>query len=611
MPPVNRTDFPYPLRTIDGEVDATVDSLIATTIDVTGDATIENLYVNGVTTVVGGIIDLAYITCDTLDVINAAHLNSTLLVDGVSTLGGGVSTTAITCNTINTNSISGAVANLDEIGCFNLQASQNITANQTVTANDIVVNGTTDATNPFTGSVILEGGIGVSKNIIAAGRIESTTSENATSTSTGAIRSGGGISSVSNIYAGGDLTAQVVNVLSTTQSTLDTNGALKVAGGVGVKKNIFSGGKIQCQKAENATSLITGAILAPFGGISCALDLFAGGDLTAQVVNATSTTDSTTSTTGALLASGGLGVVSRINAGSAIQSLLNENATDFVSGAFRAPLGGISCAQDLMVGGQATVSNDIISDAGAIVGNSYQINATSAKYAMDESSNTLRINPATDFANVNIRNLTTLNTFPFKYEQGYFTPALECLAVLNPTQYVKEPWLNITSVVRQDGYFQRVGNLVTCWYSCEIIIDGLANDFASNPKHPCVSNLPYACKLVSNINLDTTAAVTDPSFPNGYLGGVGIPAAILMPYPYEATVLTKDFPWNPDIPPVYPPTRTWIPDGKTIVFSGTQIQVGLAVLWEANGTLYNFNILSAGVGYNLKFNGQVQYFSDE
>lgn len=99
MPPINHTDFPYPLRTIDGEVDVIVDTLLTTDLDVVGTANVNNLFVSGITSIPGGVIDLADIICDSLVVQGATSLNtlnvsSTSVMQGITA--GAISTTNLT-----------------------------------------------------------------------------------------------------------------------------------------------------------------------------------------------------------------------------------------------------------------------------------------------------------------------------------------------------------------------------------------------------------------------------------------------------------------------------------------------------------------------------------
>ncbi len=121
MPPVSRTDMPYPLRTLDGEVDVVADEIVAGELVVTGLSTFQDIYVAGTANITGGIIDLENITANTLNVINGTDLN-TLDVTGLSTLAG---------------------VNAQAISSTGISTTGNITASGTVSAASISSSGFT------------------------------------------------------------------------------------------------------------------------------------------------------------------------------------------------------------------------------------------------------------------------------------------------------------------------------------------------------------------------------------------------------------------------------------------------------------------------------------
>jgi hypothetical protein len=68
------------------------------------------------------------------------------------------------------------------------------------------IDATTDSTSTSTGALIVDGGVGIDKNINVGGNFRCTSTENATSTSTGAISAtNGGISCNNDLYVGGDI----------------------------------------------------------------------------------------------------------------------------------------------------------------------------------------------------------------------------------------------------------------------------------------------------------------------------------------------------------------------------------------------------------------------
>lgn len=571
MPPISRTDFPYPLRTIDGEIDVIADSVLTESLDVTGTATIGELYVSGFTTVVGGIIDLADIECNTINCNSTATFDTTLSVGGISSLNGGVQTTSITA--------SGTVAAL------NLSASNNLTAaNSSIgvsTATSLLASGqlkTTDTTNSFstiTGSIVTSGGLGVDKNIFAGGSVAAV----------GAV--------VGNSLQAVATSGTTLTIASTDDSTNSTSGSLITQGGITAIKNVWAGGSLTVGTSISANGTT--------GGISTE-----------------STDDSVSPTTGSIKTKGGIGAVKNIVAGGVIQSEIAQNATSTSTGALRALNGGISCALDIVAGGTVTagavVSNGDITGTN-VTANSVKVDSTTPKTALNVAAGDLRINGAGEFANVTITNLTNLNNKAFVFDQGYFTPQLKSLKqpTVGDTNLIIADWAGVSGIdFYQQGYYQRIGNVVHVWYNCQSQITGAGNDPSQGFRTPVITGLPYPCRLsLLNKSQETTWPVSDPSFPNGYALGIGTPGVPLMPYPYEATVLTQAFPFDPQVPPLYPSDiGTWTPDGTTITFASNQLSAFpiAGVVWENPGNIYNVHIV-AGT-YTLRFNGYVSYFCD-
>jgi hypothetical protein len=111
-----------------------------------------------------------------------------------------------------------------------------------------------------------------------------------TGTNSGALVILGGAGIAGDLYVGA-----TVSVASTAQSTSTTTGALVVAGGVGIGKDLFVGGNINVSGSINLT------------GSSNFID-FTATTGTFQKVVITSTETSTSTTTGALVVRGGVGI---------------------------------------------------------------------------------------------------------------------------------------------------------------------------------------------------------------------------------------------------------------------------------------------------------------
>ena len=111
---------------------------------------------------------------------------------------------------------------------------------------------TTDSTDKDTGALVVEGGIGVEKNIHAGGTIKNDDSTDSSSKDTGAIITEGGIGVEKNGNFGGDLGIGGDSVLTgtltvndTTESTTKDTGSIITEGGIGAEKNIVNGGYLK------------------------------------------------------------------------------------------------------------------------------------------------------------------------------------------------------------------------------------------------------------------------------------------------------------------------------------------------------------------------------
>ena len=152
-----------------------------------------------------------------------------------------------------------------------------------------------------------------------------------------------------------------------TISTNNNNGNLDLSpngtGDVRITANHY----LLVQDSSNATSTTTGA-LQVLGGIALAKNLFAGGDINAQVISGTqvnsdnlrldgNTLSSIDSNGSVTLSPNGTGTV-EITAGNAVIVRDTTNAVSSLSGALQV-LGGISVSKDLFVHGQSTIKSDI------------------------------------------------------------------------------------------------------------------------------------------------------------------------------------------------------------------------------------------------------------
>jgi len=155
--------------------------------------------------------------------------------------------------------------------------------------------------------------IGGTLDVTSAANFNDTTSS--TTNTTGAVIIDGGLGLAENLNMGGNLD---VDGTTTLGSTLDVTGLASLDGGIDVdgaftvadtSGNIASSGTLSITNATGSTSTSTGAVKVT-GGVGIAENLYVGG-----VARVTDTTASTSTSTGALVVSGGAGIAGNLYVG--------------------------------------------------------------------------------------------------------------------------------------------------------------------------------------------------------------------------------------------------------------------------------------------------------
>ena len=128
---------------------------------------------------------------------------------------------------------------------------------------------TTQCENVETGSLKINGGVSIKKNVYIGGNLNVLGITNLT---------GNVISSTAQISTG------LISTSDTTQSTVLGTGALQISGGASVNRNLFVGGllniagNIKTNSTENSTSITSGALQSS-GGLGIAGNCFLGGNV--------------------------------------------------------------------------------------------------------------------------------------------------------------------------------------------------------------------------------------------------------------------------------------------------------------------------------------------
>lgn len=250
----------------------------------------------------------------------------------------------------------------------------------------IVSTDTTTSTSTSTGAITTAGGIGVAKRScfgdIVKIQANQTASTNATYgmeytlTDTTLLSASMYLNTLglnfftgtqpiyyrpNNTLAGQWNTTGQFQIVTATDSSSTTTGSLITAGGLGVAKAIYGGSTLNIA----GTSTLTGAV-------GCgALTSTAG--LQGTTIVGTDTTDSTSSTSGAMKTAGGLGVAKAIYGGSTLNIGGSTNATSQSTGSIITS-GGIGVAKDIWV-------NRIIENYynGGVVSSSHNTSVTLTK----------------------------------------------------------------------------------------------------------------------------------------------------------------------------------------------------------------------------------------
>ena len=299
---------------------------------------------------------------ETLKLAPYGSTTTSLLTVGTNSISVDLSTES-SSNTTGAVVISGGLAVTKKI---NAASDVNIGGNLSVTgnlssANGISFSNTTQSTSTSTGAVTTPGGVGIGKDLYVGGIIHSTSTTESTSTTTGSTVISGGLGVTGNANVGG-----YVNVGSTAASTTTSTGALVVGGGIGVAGNANVGGSLTVNSVTDSTSVSTGAAIIK-GGVGIASDVFVGGtvNVTGEIdgttamftgaVSVTNTTQASSSTTGSVTISGGVGIGKKLYVGDTTVS------SDTTSGAV-VITGGVGIGGALNVGGNGLMNMLILNN---------------------------------------------------------------------------------------------------------------------------------------------------------------------------------------------------------------------------------------------------------
>ena len=286
-----------------------------------------------------------------LDVDGATTLNNTLDVDGATTLNNTLDVDGLATFNNETDALSPTTGSVQIDGGVGI-------VKKLYVGDDTKILGITESTSKDTGALVVEGGVGIEKklNVGSDAKIDGTTQS--TSKDTGALIVEGGVGIEKRLNVGG----QTI-ILDTTASINKDTGALIVEGGVGIEEKLHVGNDAVIFGTTESSNKDTGALVVE-GGVGIEKKLNVGSDAKID-----GTTESTDKDTGALIVDGGAGIEKNLNIGGALKVDSTTASTNCTtgSGIFG---GGVGIAGKLNVCGDAHIFGNTSStdkDSGALV----------------------------------------------------------------------------------------------------------------------------------------------------------------------------------------------------------------------------------------------------
>jgi hypothetical protein len=258
----------------------------------------------------------------------------------------------------------------------------------TGTTSTFIILNTTSSTSTNTGALQVRGGAGIAGDLWIGGNIygpggqaigsnsTGTTSTfvilnttSSTSTTTGALQVRGGAGIGGDLYVGGTIYGSIAGqtagasttgttstfvILNTTSSTSTNTGALQVRGGAGIGGCVNIGGSVTIGNTASFGSItgvssIVVANITVTGSLNAPNLTYNSGTFQSQVF-ITNTSSSTSTTTGALVVTGGVGIGENLNVGGVV-TVGNTASSGSITGV------SSICAQNVTVTGNLTAPN--------------------------------------------------------------------------------------------------------------------------------------------------------------------------------------------------------------------------------------------------------------
>ena len=351
------------------------------------------------------------------------------------------------------------------------------------TGAQVKINDTTGATTTATGALVVSGGVGVGGDLYIGGEIvaqkltiqlttitttmvqtddiiKTVNTTAATNTTTGALVVSGGAGIGGNVYVGGQIAvATITSIISNSDITIDPNGTGNVVFGTGAQ--------VKINDTTGATTTATGALVVS-GGVGVAEDIYVGGQIAvATITSIISNSDITIDPNGTGNVVFGTGAQVKINDVTA--------ASSTITGALVVS-GGVGVAEDIYVGGQIAVATitSIISNSditidpngtgNVVFGTGAQVKINDVTAASSTITGALVVSGGAGvggniYLGGELRasgNITAYNSSDIRFKENV-TTITNAIAALTQINGVRFDWTKdyITNNGGEDGYFVR------------------------------------------------------------------------------------------------------------------------------------------------------------
>ncbi len=267
---------------------------------------------------------------------------------GVIAIGSGANTSANKAHTFGTGLTNGTASSLLIDADTNIRSNSNGTTDlgsslktfkDVYSSGAFIGSGTTDSTSTTTGAIVTGGGIGVAKSMFVGANMNVLGTTDASSTSTGSIIGSGGLGIAKKAYIGDSV---FVNTTSATAKIVVSGGVQNVANEDSCIRATSSANsaKIEIENTQGSGKLYelrsnnNGAFdITDRTGSSTVLSIATTGAVsTPGIFTDTNVTDSSSSTTGAIISSGGLGVAKSMIVGANINAQGTTDSTSQTTG---------------------------------------------------------------------------------------------------------------------------------------------------------------------------------------------------------------------------------------------------------------------------------------